>query len=152
MITTDTDTRDDRAKELLRKDIGLRMKKIRKTLGYTQDEMVSHFDIGRANYSRIEKGEIFPGVTIMNTLKVEFGVSLDWLVSNIGEMFQQEPVDDKNDMDFGEYSEEIMDLLLLMEKITVLKHSILSFYIEYKIKNKELIERLSKVEVENTIY
>jgi transcriptional regulator with XRE-family HTH domain len=129
-------------KEQLRREMGIKMKKIRKALGYTQDQMVSHFNIGRANYSRIEKGEIFPRPSLLNTLKLEFNVSLDWLVSNIGEMFQQTQKETKSSLEFGEYTEEVRDLLFHMEKVPMLKHAVLSFFIEYKVKNKEHVEKI----------
>ncbi len=131
-------------KHQLKKEIGARMRKIRKALGYTQNKMVSHFDIGRANYSRIEKGEIFPGPVILSTLRTEFDVSLDWLVTNEGEMFVRDPEKKKkNQMDIlnlGDYPQEMRDLLLHMEKVPMVKHAVLGFFIEYIVKNKKFID------------
>jgi len=127
-------------KEELRKEIGLRMRKLRKKLSYTQDQMVSNFNIGRANYSRIEKGEIFPVATILNTLRKELNVSLDWLISNEGEMFLQERKERTEKVDFGEYTEEVRDLLFHLHKIPMVKHAVLGFFIEYKLKNENIID------------
>jgi transcriptional regulator with XRE-family HTH domain len=74
----------------LKKEIGERMRKIRRTFDYTQAQMVEFFDIGRANYSRIENGEVWPGAHIMYTLRRKFNISLDWLVTNTGNMFISE--------------------------------------------------------------
>lgn len=136
-------------KQQLRKEIGLKMREIRKVLGYTQIQMVSFFDIGRANYSRIEKGEIFPTAAILNTLCKEFHVSLDWLIANEGEMFilQNQKQDGKKILDPGKYSREISDLLFYIEKVPMVRHAILGFFLEYKQKNQriilEIIERNS---------
>ncbi len=60
---------------------------LRENRGLTQAEMVKYFDIGRANYSRIEKGEIFPTPYILHMLQIYFNVSLDWLVAGDGRTF-----------------------------------------------------------------
>ncbi|NIM18017.1 MAG: helix-turn-helix domain-containing protein [Candidatus Aminicenantes bacterium] len=130
-------------KEQLRKEIGMRLRKLRKTLGYTQEQMVSYFDIGRANYSRIEKGEIFPGAAILNRLKIEFDVSLDWLIANEGQMFHhlREGIREREEqVDFGTYSGEVRELLVYMDKVPMVKHAVLGFFLEYKMKNQDYIE------------
>lgn len=130
-------------KEELKKEIGDRMRKIRKTLGYTQEKMVEFFDIGRANYSRIEKGEVWPGANILHTLRTQFNVSLDWLITNTGKMFIRERDKKGNGerLEFGEYTKEVKELLRYIEKIPMVKHAILSYFLEYKIKNQEIIQQ-----------
>ena len=130
----------------LKKDVGARMRKIRKALGYTQNKIVSFFDIGRANYSRIEKGEIFPGAAILNTLRSEFNVSLDWLLTNKGDMFLQSAESANkerlNFLNLGDYTGEVKELLVYMEKVPMVKHAVLGFFIEYRAKNKSIIDPL----------
>jgi len=127
----------------LKKEIGERMRKIRKALGFTQEKMVEFFDIGRANYSRIENGEVWPGVSILYELRTKFNVSLDWLITNTGKMFTSEH--EKNAysdrVDFGEYAEEVKELFRHIEKIPMVKHAILSYFLEYKVKNQDIIQR-----------
>lgn len=133
-------------KQKLKKDIAIKIRKFRKSLGLTQAEMVSNFDIGRANYSRIEKGEVFPNVTILHTLKTKFNLSLNWLISD-----EQETSDDpmllenkqqKRFFDFSEDNREIEELLHHMGKIPMIKHAILGFFMEYRMKNDGLIQKL----------
>lgn len=126
----------------LKKEIGQRMRKIRKTLGYTQGKMVSFFDIGRANYSRVEKGDVFPGVKILYTLREKFNVSLDWLITNNGQMFTQDREKKEfNDKIFSDpYKEEIIELLSYVERVPMVKHAIISFFLEYKIKHQKFIQ------------
>lgn len=133
-------------KQQLRKEIGMKMRKIRKALGYTQVQMVSFFEIGRANYSRIEKGEIFPNPTVLNTLCREFQVSLDWLIANEGEMFilQEQKQDAKKLLDPGKYSQEVSDLLCHIENVPMVRHAILGFFLEYKKKNQGIIQEILK--------
>lgn len=134
---------DKSVKKELKRDIGARMRKIRKALNYTQENMVSHFDIGRANYSRIEKGEVLPNAAVLNTLRVEFNVSLDWLITGGGKMFvsAQEKKGKSDSIDFGEYAKEIRELLVYMEKVPMVKHAVLGFFLEYKIKYSDSIRQ-----------
>ena len=130
-------------KEELKKEIGDRMRTIRKTLGFTQEKMVEFFEIGRANYSRIEKGEVWPGANILHTLRTKFNVSLDWLITNTGKMFirEREKKGYGERVDFGEYTKEVIELLRYIEKVPMVKHAILSYFLEYKIKNQEIIQQ-----------
>jgi transcriptional regulator with XRE-family HTH domain len=122
----------------LKKKIGARVREIRKNLGYTQDRMVEYFDCGRANYSRIEKGEVFPNPAMLKGLNQEFKVSLHWLVCGKGEMLE-------NDNHYRELklnntdSGEINELLVYIEKVPMVRHAILSYFLEYIEKNKALI-------------
>jgi transcriptional regulator with XRE-family HTH domain len=135
-------------KEELRKAVGQRMRKIRKTMGYTQEKMVSYFDIGRANYSRIEKGEVWPGVHILFVLRTRFCVSLDWLITNTGKMFTRDRQNKGAEakIDLGHYSDEVKDLLNYIDKIPMVKHAILSYFLEYKIKNQAIIQHFLEEE------
>jgi transcriptional regulator with XRE-family HTH domain len=139
-------------KHLLKQEIGGRMRKVRKALGFTQLKMVSYFDIGRANYSRIEKGEIFPRPEILNTLRSRFNVSLDWLVTETGDMFVSDTGDDSGDqkdtVSLGDYPGEMKDLLLHMSRVPMVKHAVLGFFIEYKVRNKKFIDPLMEVDSE----
>jgi len=131
-------------KPQLRKEIGLRMRKVRKTLGYTQVKMVSFFEIGRANYSRIEKGEIFPSPTILHTLNKRFQVSLDWLIANEGPMFilERQKQDAMKNLKSGKYGEEVNDFLFHIEKVPMVRHAMMGFFLEYKQKNLGLIQEI----------
>jgi transcriptional regulator with XRE-family HTH domain len=131
-------------KQQLRKEIGMKMRKIRKMLGYTQVQMVAFFDIGRANYSRIEKGEIFPTPTILNTLSKEFHVSLDWLIANEGEMFiiTNQEQDEKKILNPGKHNQEIRNLLFHIETVPMVRHAVLGFFLEYKQKNQQIIQEI----------
>lgn len=135
---------DKNVKKELKREIGARMRKVRKALNYTQETMVSHFDIGRANYSRIEKGEVLPNAAVLNTLRVEFNVSLDWLITGGGKMFisAQEKKGKGEFIDFGEYTPEIRELLVYMDKVAMVKHAVLGFFLEYKIKYSDSIRQV----------
>ena len=132
----------------LKKDVGMRLRRVRKKLGFTQSKMVSYFDIGRANYSRIEKGEIFPGAAILQTLRSQFSVSLDWLIAEKGNMFIQdislEQTEPQELIFLTKYPEEIKELIVHLERVPMVKHALLGYFIEYKLKNKKLIDPILK--------
>ncbi len=136
-----------------KKEIGARIRQLRKHLQLTQVEMVVNFRTGRAHYSRMESGEIFPGPEILKFLREHFNVSLDWLILGKGEMFLDQPL---NDVKSGpvrkqiiqaeipeQEAKEIKELLDFMQKFPMIKHSVLGFYWEYKLKNKNLIDEIA---------
>jgi transcriptional regulator with XRE-family HTH domain len=128
-------------KEQLKQEIGMRMREVRKALGLTQEKMVENFDIGRANYSRIEKGEVFPNPSMLNTLRTQFNVSLDWLITDNETMFIPEDGDRRKEaIDPNDYPDEIQDLLKHMKEIPMIKHAVLGFFLEYKIEHKKIIQ------------
>ncbi len=139
---------DKKKKVDLTKEIGRKIWKVRKALGYTQTELVSYFDIGRANYSRIENGEVWPNPTVLHTLRTKFDVSLDWLIADIGKMFIRETESFSAGENTGkgniEYREEILELLSYMKNVPMVKHAVLGFFLEYKLKYDEIIQKSLK--------
>jgi len=135
-------------KEQLRIEIGERIKMVRKAFGLTQEQFVENFEIGRANYARIESGEIFPGISIMNVLRSKFNISMDWLISNKGEMFLQEKKEEDIVLDYGEDTEEIAEMLHIIQRIPRMKEEILSFFYDFRRKNKSILDRMLENEEE----
>lgn len=115
------------------------MQRIRKDLGLKQAEMAVHFGIGRANYSRIEKGQIYPNEIVLHTLCTKFGVSLDWLIADEGSMKKAKALEET---DFTKCGEELDDLFYHVKKLPMVKHAVLGFFLEYKVKHNELIKTL----------
>ncbi len=104
----------------------------------TQVEMVEFLDMGRPNYSRIEKGEIFPNLSTLKTLQEKFGLNPNWIITNMGEMFLQGNKGER--FDFGKYEGEVEDLLVHMGKVPALKHAVLAHFYEYKAMHEDTIE------------
>lgn len=131
-------------KAALKQDIGRRMREVRKSLGYTQDQMVDYFDCGRANYSRIEKGEVFPNPTMLEVLNQRFHVSLHWLICNTGGMYlsQQPEHPEPVDRDVPIAGGEIRELLSYVNAVPMVRHAVLGFFLEYLEENKKLIAPL----------
>jgi len=131
-------------KQKLRKTIGTKIRQLRESLGFTQVQMVESFDIGRANYSRIEKGEIFPNAEILHTLKTEFNVSLDWLITGEGRMHPPQKNNLKKALGLAKCGREMDELIYHIANVPMIKHAVLGHFLEYKMKNDELIQKLLK--------
>lgn len=121
-----------------RKEVGRRVKKFRIHMDMLQSEMVEFLDMGRANYSRIEKGNISPGLSTLKILQDRFGLNPTWIINNMGEMILQEIEGAK--FNFGKHKPEVEALLVHMEKVPALKHKILAFFHEYVAMNNAIIE------------
>lgn len=119
----------------VQKEIGGRIKQIRKENRLTQDEMVKHLGCGRSNYSRIESGQVMPGGAMMAALLSVFNVSLNWLFTGQGSKYY-------NDFppDFGDYSDDVLQLIRDMAQNKAMKHSLLSHYFHYKVRYKKMFE------------
>jgi len=79
----------DKMKNELKK-IGERLHKIRKELGLTQFELVKNLNFDRANYSRIENGQVMANLELLLMLYRDFRISLDWLITGDGPMFREQ--------------------------------------------------------------
>ena len=106
------------------KEIGSRIKGLRKENGLKQQEMAEYLGIGRSNYSRIETGDVLPTLKILLKLIDVFNISINWLLTGTSSRFS----------DLGEFGEDIREMLEDMQRDKALKHSILSSY--YTIKQK----------------
>ncbi|MCP4146390.1 MAG: helix-turn-helix domain-containing protein [bacterium] len=137
-MEVDTSINDYRGKkDKYRKEIGQRIHQVRKSLGFTQEQMVAYLPIGRANYSRIEKGEVFPNPIFLQVFYSEFNISMEWLLCNEGAMSRQKEL--KKVMGITESTDEIKDLLIHLEKVPMVRHALLRFFLEYKAINQKFI-------------
>ncbi|MCP5106479.1 MAG: helix-turn-helix transcriptional regulator, partial [bacterium] len=120
-----------------------RLRRFRKTIKLTQAEFVTYLDIGRANLSRIEKGEIFPSLNILVDLRNKFNLSIEWVVFDKGEMLVKDgPVET---IYTGENKEEIRDLLYYIGEIPAFEHAVLAFFHGYRARNEDILKMKKKV-------
>jgi transcriptional regulator with XRE-family HTH domain len=127
-------------KEKAKKEIGERLRKFRKYLKLNQGELSVYLDIGRADLSSTERGRIYPTVYVLYLLKNKFNVSLNWLLFNEGEIFYTEPVKRRENSGLNPLNEELKDLIFHIENIPMVRHAVLSFFFEYKVRNQYLID------------
>ena len=104
--------------------IGDRLKQVRQKAGLKQKDMAALFGLKMPGYNRIEKGKVKLTLEHLITLKKEFGISLDWLIT--GEI-------EKSKIDgFGEFTGNIKQMLSDMEEDAGFLHGILSHYHQMK--------------------
>jgi len=135
-------------KTQLKLEIGQRMRAIRKSLGKTQDEMVEDFNICRANLSRIETGEISPRPEILDILKKQFNVSMTWLITGNGDMYNAPnaktsdagPLLETLLADDSENNPEFKEFLHDLAHFPMMKHAMLSHFLEYKARYRQILK------------
>lgn len=68
---------------------GKKLKEIRKSLSYTQDEMSVALAIPVRTYSSYERDENNPPYSILEILCSKYSVNLNWFIANIGDVFNE---------------------------------------------------------------
>ena len=117
-------------------EIGSRLKKIRETFCLSQSRMSRILNTSIDRYSRMESGEVLPGIQDFFIVSKTFDISVDWIFSGSGEKFTTgflksrlmksdiktaKPVEPVNEMEHG----QIQDLLYFISKDQAVYHKIL---------------------------
>ena len=76
---------------------GSKLKKIRKNLKLTQDEMAARLGIAVRSYAAYEREENNPPYSMLVLLCKEHNINLNWFVADIGEMFNVPKFEDVQD-------------------------------------------------------
>ncbi len=115
-------------------EIGKRLRAIRKELRLTLEILSGDTGIFRSYLSDFERGTKLPTAKFLNYLYIKLNVNLHFVLGGNGRMFRE------NYPDFDIYLEPVNELLFLMEEMPLLLHAVLSFFEEFKLVYKELIE------------
>ncbi|MBR2430170.1 helix-turn-helix transcriptional regulator, partial [bacterium] len=67
-----------------------KIKKIRTKLNLTQQEMADALGVSKQYFSKVENGHTQLSKEKISIFSDKYGVSLDWLVNNKGQMFYQD--------------------------------------------------------------
>lgn len=123
------------------KDVGIRLRKVRETLGFSHTKMASYFGKVRSSYTKNEIGDTFPNVITLQALASAFDISLDWLIGSKGPMYFKEKgtAAEKIGMKGDTLLEDVKDLLEHMDRIPRLRYEILGSFHKFKEENKELV-------------
>lgn len=65
---------------------GKKLKKIRKHLSFTQDEMAEKLGIASRTYASYERDENNPPYSMLVLLCAKHGINLNWFIADMGEM------------------------------------------------------------------
>lgn len=103
--------------EQLKKDLGLKIKSIRNSKNYTQEQFCELIGLEQPNLSNIENGKNFPDITTLFSIIKNAGVEPNFLFS-----FKSEDAAQASNLDY-----EILDMLINLSE-------------ESKIRVKNIIE------------
>jgi transcriptional regulator with XRE-family HTH domain len=126
-------------KEAKYRDMGGRLKTIRKELELTLDEIGRDVVMSRSYLSDFERGFRLPTVKYLKYLHDRHNVNLNYVFGSDSRKYR--PVQEESTPDFGRFREEVDDLLRFMAEIPHALYSVLGFFTEYKLMNKKLIEQ-----------
>jgi len=134
----------------LLKDFGYKLRKIRESLRYSQEEMAAYFSTEKGTYNRYENGKNFPGFLVLNHFGNTLGISMDWLICDKGPVYykEKEKKEEKKVIEKKEEAKqepspempqgEMKELLEHMGRIPLLRHEVLAHFYKFKEEHKEL--------------
>lgn len=76
---------------------GKKLKKIRKNLSATQDEMASMLGVAVRSYAAYEREENNPPYSMLVLLCEKYNINLNWFLADKGQMFNPPKYDDVKD-------------------------------------------------------
>jgi transcriptional regulator with XRE-family HTH domain len=125
-----------------RKDIGTRIKAIRKTLRLNQKEMAEKLNTLNTYISEIETGKGNPGHTFFFKFAYTFSVSLNFLFFGQGDMFlETDPKIEPGENKPPEKITSTADLVWYLENSPMFYHNIIGLATKFKYENEEIIKR-----------
>jgi DNA-binding XRE family transcriptional regulator len=123
---------------MLKEEVGKRLRQIRRHFGYQQDRMAQLIEISKVTYGKNERGLHLPETLTLVSLHKQLGVSVEWLLFNRGSMFWKGEPQEKSSVDF--FTQEVEEMIDLMKRIPLLRHSVMMHYQQFKIDHKELLQ------------
>jgi len=117
-------------------EVGERIKKAREARGLKQKNLAGILGMNRSNISRMESGNVMPKIGTLLKIKDTLHVSIDWLLTGQGVM--------ESLGIFGEYNEDIREMLENMQKHRRVKHAVLEFYLTYMAKKIKIKNEVKK--------
>jgi len=134
-------------KKDLKIKIGERFRQMRNYVGLSQKEIADIFGMNQSNIVRIEKGVVFPNMSICHYFKSHYDIDTNWLISGSGEMLIKDNSVDRG-VDYAEFSEEMEDILFYLDNVPDARLAVLKFFVGYKLENKrEILEYLEEKKV-----
>jgi len=114
-------------------EIGKRLKIVRVNLGLSIEKISKVTGFSKSLISEAENGRKKPSSVYLFGLLDQFKVNVNYILTGNGQMF----LDQSSSMD-----EEVRELFYMLENVNLVKYAVLGFFIEYKIRNKDVIKEL----------
>lgn len=134
-------------------EVGARLKAAREALALTMDQMRDITGYSKSLISAAENGLKKPAAVYLYALMDKFNIDVNYIFSGRGRLFlpspgeeqEQQPRRDQAAEVAGsliEADENVRELLYLMENVDMVRHAMLGFFIQYRTRNKQVIEEL----------
>ncbi len=125
-------------KDALYQDTAMQLKAIREEMRKTLDVVSQETGISRSYLSDFERGFRLPTSKYLKFLHDRHRVNLNFVFGGEGRKFR---VADEAELDFGHLQDEVDKMLHFMAEMPHALFSMLSYFAEYKLVNKKLIEQ-----------
>jgi len=129
--------RESGDKSALKESIGARFRQMREFVGLSQKETGELFDMKQSNIARIEKGIVSPNMAICDYFHAHFSINLNWLITGEGEMVEDEEPALRIIPNYGEFKEEMKELMFHLDHVPNSRIAILKYFMGYKLENKK---------------
>lgn len=123
------------------KEIGGRLRTIRKDLGNTLEEMAQITGLSKSGISDMEKGLKKPSSVYMSELYIKFGVNINWVLTGKGTTHAP---DIEFDLNFGKDNELIKKLIFCIENIDIVRYDILKYFAGKMQNDPEFIDSIKR--------
>lgn len=128
-----------------REQIGRRFRKFRSQLTMSQSDMGIILDMNQTSITSIEKGKSLPTIPVILYLRDKYDLSVIWLLTGEGEMLNKlNKADKRAGVNYGEYKDEMKDLMFHLDHVPEVREFILEQFILYKFRHKKNIENFFK--------
>ena len=117
-----------------------RLRKIRKTLGYTQDEFARHLKVSKPTFVRYESGGRKPDAHFLSILISKFDVNINWLLIGDGEMFLKESSSAPEPIITINLNDKELCQLIDLLQIPQIRRSVMAEFEKLKVIYKLLVE------------
>lgn len=115
--------------------IGERLRKVRLSLNFSIMKISDLTGFSKSLISDIENGKKKPSSIYLFGLVTLFKINTNYILTGEGSVFLDEPPG---------YDRDIGEMVELMQKVDLVKYSMLSFFIDFKTRNKDVIDVLLK--------
>lgn len=119
-------------------NIGDRLKAVRTALGLSIDKIGGMTGFSRSLISEVENGYKKPSSIYLYGLLDLFRVNINYILIGEGEMF----LNGANVEAETETDDDMKEMLYYMENVSLVKYSVLSFFIDFKTRSKDVIGEL----------
>lgn len=127
--------------------IGERLRHVRETLHMTLEAMQQVSGFSKSLISAAEKGQKKPSAIYLAALHEQFNVDVNYILSGNCHMFHQtQATTDKESPD-----DTYQEMLFTMERVKMVRYSMMSYFLLFKSQNKTIIEEmLSNIKYESS--